>query len=130
MKLDRIARHTIYNPFFWIGLGITMVGISLIFFGDAPQNYGYILQAITSDGRCTGFPNGIGQWQWGDCCQVHDIAGMTGVPDPQADGALAVCIISRVPTWATPLVFLGIAIMGFGRPSYNALKRIFPEWIK
>lgn len=103
--------RTICNPFFWVGLGILMVGISLIFFGDPPS----VLSLMSSDGRCTGFPNGIGQWQWGDCCKVHDNGG--------TDVELVSCIIERVPKWATPLCFLGVAIMGFGRPGYNLLQR-------
>lgn len=128
--MNRVLQYVL-NPFFFIGLGMFLVGVALIFFGDAPVYfYGAIIEQATSDGRCTGFPNGVGNWQWGDCCQAHDIAGTTGGNVPQSDVALASCIISRVPEWAAPLCLFGVALMGFGRPCYNLAKRVSFGWIK
>lgn len=70
---------------------------------------------LGSDGHCTGFPDGLGPWDWHECCLVHDTGGR--------DGALLDCISDHVPTWAEAIVGLALVLMILGRPAYNWLQR-------
>lgn len=70
---------------------------------------------IPSDGRCTGFPNGVGAWDWSNCCVIHDGGG--------SDGALVDCIAEATP--GLPIVFIlaAVALMALFRPVYNLCQR-------
>ncbi len=110
------------NPVFWIGAGLMLGAIAYAWIGDpvAAQPLGLLDVGLGSDGRCTGFPNGLGRWNWAQCCIDHDAGG--------TDVALVACLTAAVPEWAWPLCFLGVAIMGFSRPIYNQLQRW--GWVK
>lgn len=103
------------NPVVWIGIGLLATTAAYLLLGALLTPSPTVL-SLMSDGRCTGFPNGVGQWQWGDCCMVHDTGG--------TDGQLAACLLDHTPVAATPLVFLALALMAFGRPIYNLLQRL------
>jgi hypothetical protein len=107
------------NPIWWAAVVIFFGGGALLLFW--PTAEAVPLFALTgSDGRCTGFLNGIGRWDWSSCCRVHDVQA---VASPASDGALALCLLESTPSWATPLVFLSCALMAFCRPIYNVLQR-------
>lgn len=71
---------------------------------------------LGSDGHCTGFPDGIGPWNWQACCMVHDEGG--------SDGRLLDCIAGTVPSWAEIIVVIAIGGMVFFRPLYNVLQKL------
>jgi hypothetical protein len=105
---------------FWIGVGLLTVALIYVFVGASPPQPLSLAALTGSDGRCTGFPNGIGQWNWSTCCAVHDAEGVAGAA---SDGRLATCLLENTPVAATPLVFLACAVMAGCRPIYNALQR-------
>lgn len=70
---------------------------------------------LGSDGHCTGFPDGIGPWDWHECCLVHDAGG--------SDGALVDCITQVVPPWGEAIVLIAVATMVIWRPVYNIGQR-------
>lgn len=107
------------NPIFW--LGVALVGGALVYawLGD-PVTSQQFFAAISppplgSDGRCTGFPNGLGRWQWGQCCIDHDAGG--------TDVDLLACVIKAIPLGAAPLAVAGVFTMWCCRPAYNVLQR-------
>lgn len=107
------------NPVWWTALGLlVLIFLLLLFWPTAEATPLYAL--TSSDGRCTGFPNGIGRWDWSTCCQIHDVQA---VASPASDGALATCLLEHTPLAATPLVFLCCALMAACRPVYNLLQR-------
>ncbi len=112
------------NPVFWIGLALALGAVAYAWIGDPvtpAQTLGIAnIPPLGADGRCTGFPNGLGRWQWGQCCVAHDAGG--------TDVELVACLIAAVPTWAGPLCFGGVMLMGFCRPVYNQLQRW--GWVK
>jgi len=114
------------NPVFWIGLGILCFAIAYAVVGDpwTPTQQVFFgaanIPPLGSDGRCTGFPNGLGRWQWGQCCIDHDAGG--------TDVDLLACIIKAIPLWAAPLAVGGVFTMWFCRPAYNVLQRL--GWAK
>lgn len=117
---------TDHRIIFWIGVGLLTVGILFIVTGGSPTTPAFTLADFTgSDGRCTGFPNGFLQWDWSECCRVHDLDGVTGNP---SDGKLIACLLDNTPMAAMPLVCLACAVMGFCRPIYNVLQRL--GWIR
>lgn len=71
---------------------------------------------LGSDGHCTGLPDGIGPWDWHECCLVHDAGG--------SDGGLIDCVSSHVPPWAEVIVVLLVAVMVVLRPVYNEGQRL------
>lgn len=73
-----------------------------------------------TDGGCTGFPNGIGAWDWRACCIEHDLTG--------TDGQLLDCITAVVPDWAAGLVGIAVTIMLFYNPIYDWLHA--RGWVK
>lgn len=75
---------------------------------------------ILGDGHCTGFPDGIGPWDWRHCCVEHD-AGAT-------NGQLLDCITDTVPDWAAVLVAFCIMLMIWAHPVYEWLQR--KGWVK
>lgn len=103
------------NPIFWIGVGMVCIGIALALDPGAAPPASLLDVSLGADGRCTGFPNGIGRWQWGACCSAHDLGG--------TDVELVTCLVASVPAWAGPLCFGGVMLMGFCRPLYNVLQR-------
>lgn len=104
-----------FNPIFLLGSSILLSTPALLFLPQPEPSTFSLLPALGSDGRCTGFPNGIGQWDWSACCQVHDLGG--------TDADLATCLLSSTPPWAAALVFLALALMAFCRPIYNLGQR-------
>lgn len=70
---------------------------------------------LGSDGECTGFPEGVGPFDWSHCCVIHDAGG--------SDGQLADCISKAVPGVFEGLVYFCIMLMIFARPVYNVLQR-------
>lgn len=120
-----MTRRPFYrNPVFWIGLALVAFALAYAWIGDpifTPTTARGLLDvSLGSDGRCTGFPNGIGRWQWGQCCAAHDLGG--------TDIDLVACLVGAVPPWAGPLCFGGVMLMGFCRPAYNVLQRW--GWVK
>jgi len=106
---------------FWVGVGLLTVAAIYLLVGGSPTAPAFTLAQITgSDGRCTGFPNGFLQWDWSECCRVHDVEA---TPGGSSDGHLATCLLENTPVAATPLVFLACAVMAGCRPIYNALQR-------
>ncbi len=77
-------------------------------------------EPILGDLGCTGFPDGIGPWQWGSCCMVHDLGGTWG--------ELATCIEAQLPDWAGPLVLASIALAMTLHPIYEWMQR--KRWVK
>lgn len=69
-----------------------------------------------TDGHCTGFPDGIGPWNWQSCCLVHDMGG--------TDGQLIDCISDVLPDWAEVIVLLAVAAMCLFRPIYLELHKL------
>jgi hypothetical protein len=112
------------NPIFWLGLFLVIFAVLYAWIGDpvTPQQFFGAISPppLGADGRCTGFPNGIGRWQWGQCCTEHDLGG--------TDVTLVACLVGAVPPWAGPLCFGGVMLMGFCRPAYNVLQRW--GWVK
>lgn len=105
------------NPLFWIGLLFLLLAIlwTLAPEGATTMTFSLTDVSLGSDGRCTGFPNGIGRWNWTECCQVHDLGG--------SDIELASCLLERTPIAATPLVFFSVGLMALCRPLYNWLQK-------
>lgn len=111
------------NPVFWIGAGLMLGAVAYAWIGDpvtAPQTFGLVAPPLGSDGRCTGFPNGLGRWNWAQCCVEHDAGG--------SDGGLLDCLMAAVPPFAWPLCGFGVALMILCRPVYNLLQRW--GWVK
>lgn len=73
------------------------------------------------DGECTGFPEGMGPFNWHECCVAHDSWG--------SDGQLLDCIVSKIhgPTafewFAAVVVILCLLIMKIFQPVYDWLRR-------
>jgi len=108
------------NPVFWIGAGLMLGAVAYAWIGDpmAPMQqlyFGVIPPELGADGRCTGFPNGLGRWQWGHCCVEHDAGG--------SDVDLFGCLLKAVPIAAGPLAAFGVGLMMSARPIYNQLQR-------
>lgn len=72
-------------------------------------------EIISADGRCTGFPNGIGNWDWSHCCTVHDLGG--------TDGQLIDCITAATPGLPVVFIIAAVALMALYRPVYNLGQR-------
>lgn len=107
------------NPVFWIGVALVGGAIAYAWIGD-PVTQAQFFAAISppplgGDGRCTGFPNGLGRWQWGHCCVEHDAGG--------DDAGLFGCLLKAVPVAAGPLAAFGVGLMMAARPIYNQLQR-------
>lgn len=105
------------NPVWWAALGLLTIAALYVLWPAEPTT---LFALTSSDGRCTGFPNGIGRWNWSTCCQVHDVQA---VASPASDGELATCLLENTPLAAAPLVFLACALMAACRPAYNLLQR-------
>lgn len=105
------------NPVFWIGVALAGGAIAYAWIGDpmAATPAGLLDVSLGADGRCTGFPNGLGRWQWGQCCAAHDLGG--------SDADLFGCLLSAIPTAAGPLAAFGVGLMMAARPIYNQLQR-------
>lgn len=76
--------------------------------------------AVPADGRCTGFPGGVGPWDWSHCCQVHDLGG--------SDGGLVDCVIAAAPGLPAAVVLAAVTVMALFRPLYNLAQRW--GWVK
>jgi hypothetical protein len=68
-----------------------------------------------SDGACTGFPDGIGPWNWAACCLPHDVGG--------SDGALVDCIAAHAPGLPIVVILAAVTLMALLRPLYNLGQR-------
>jgi len=103
------------NPIFWLGVALAGGAVAYAWLGDpvTPQQFFGAISPppLGADGRCTGFPNGLGRWQWGQCCIDHDAGG--------ADVDLLACVIKAIPLWAAPLAVSGVFTMWCCRPIYN-----------
>lgn len=110
------------NPVFWIGVALAGGAIAYAWIGDpaVARPLGLLDASLGADGRCTGFPNGLGRWNWSHCCVEHDAGG--------SDGGLLDCLLGAVPGWAWPLCGLGVTLMIACRPIYNVLQRW--GWVK
>ena len=74
---------------------------------------------LGSDGHCTGFPDGLGPFNWLPCCVVHDAGG--------SDGQLLDCITSDVAGTGWPgavIVIFCLLLMKLFQPIYNLLQRL------
>lgn len=70
---------------------------------------------LGSDGQCTGIPEGIGPFDWSDCCLTHDGGGR--------DGVFYDCMVDHTPgtpEWVLALMLLGLIIL---KPIYNLGQR-------
>jgi hypothetical protein len=65
---------------------------------------------VSGDGECTGFPEGIGPWNWHHCCVAHDAGG--------SDAQLTACVIEATALWFVPVVILAVLLMKAVRPFY------------
>ena len=112
------------NPVFLAGASVLVVTGLFVLMPEAtaPDMFNLVAPPLGADGRCTGFPNGFGRYDWSECCSVHDAGG--------TDATLISCLLdpSNSPAWAMPIVCLGVAAMGFCRPGYNLLQRW--GWVK
>lgn len=71
--------------------------------------------SLGSDGGCTGFPSGIGKWDWSSCCTLHDAGGL--------DGQLVDCIAANAPGLPIAVILAAVTLMALGRPFYNLGQR-------
>lgn len=80
-----------------------------------PDWYPPVDVSLGSDGGCTGFPSGLGAWDWSACCVAHDGGA--------SDGWLLDCITTSAPGLPAALVVFAVFLMAAFRPLYNMLQR-------
>lgn len=71
--------------------------------------------SLGSDGACTGFPSGIGDWDWSACCLAHDAGG--------TDGQLVDCIAQAASGLPIVVILAAVSVMALFRPVYNLGQR-------
>lgn len=73
-----------------------------------------------TDGGCTWLPDGFWQFNWQDCCIVHDLT------DNNVE--LFNCLVTQTGWWAIPIISLAIGIMILVQPLYVWMHK--KGWIK
>lgn len=62
---------------------------------------------------CTAWPDRIGSWDYGHCCQAHDIAYLSDAPRIPADIELAQCVVEATGQhWLAFIMLVGVVALG------------------
>lgn len=62
--------------------------------------------------HCTNWPDKLGVWDWGHCCQVHDLEYDLQVDKLTADWNLFSCVAQVAPWWMAAVMYIGVLALG------------------
>lgn len=62
--------------------------------------------------HCTNWPDKVGSWDWGHCCQVHDLQYDLQVDKLTADWDLFICVADSSNVLLAGIMLLGVLALG------------------